>query len=144
MMDRWIAVALVLAGMLAACAETPAAPPVRPAPVAGAAAPAATAAVARFDGRYAGFADQTMSRSSICGPQRITRTLTVTGGQARYVVDEPRNIVATGAVGEDGSVRLVSDAGGNNSVSGRIENGVFTGEYRSTTCGRSLSLRKRD
>jgi len=130
---------LAVAAMLAACAqpggETPAAAAVAPAAAPG---PAGT----RFDGRYTGVADQTFSRSRDCGPLQINQALMVRDGNARYVIDRSRNIIALGPVQADGSVRMTSDAGGNNTVTGKIEGGTFTGEFRSTGCGRSISLKK--
>lgn len=143
----WLPAALASAVLLVGCAEQTTSPAgttssARP-PSTGAAAPAAAGpAGTRFDGRYTGPAIQTMSRNNQCGPQQIAQALMVEQGQARYVVDRPRNIIATGQVQADGSVHLTSDSGGNNTVTGRIEDGVFTGDYRSTACGRSLSLRR--
>jgi len=134
-----LAAALVSASLLVACAQNSANPPVGATP---ATASIAGPAGARFDGRYTGVADQTMNRNSTCGPQQIPQALMISNGNARYVVDRTRNIIATGPVQADGSITLTSDAGGNNTVTGKVENDVFTGNYRSTGCGRSLSLRK--
>ena len=129
-------------GASSPAATTAAAPaalaPAAPAPAAPAAAPGT--AGTRFDGRYVGPADLTFSRGSVCGPQRVERSLVVQNGQARYAVD--RNIVATGPVNPDGSLSLRAETSSTTSVTGRIEGGTFTGAFRSGQCGRSLSLRR--
>ncbi|MBK1658670.1 hypothetical protein CKO45_10545 [Paracraurococcus ruber] len=137
---RGLAIAALAA--LSACAEGGAGTGA-PAPTAAPAAPvAAGPAGTRLDGRYAGRGDLTASRSSVCGPQQINRSLVVANGEGRLVIDQARNDIAVGPVSADGIVTLHSPTGRGTTVAGRIENGVFTGEQRGTQCTRSLSLRK--
>lgn len=133
--------ALAALASLAACADTPGANPAQTARAVSAAAPPAAVGT-RFDGRYVGSGTLSTSTSTVCGAQTQTRSITVVNGNATYVVDQVRNIVVTGAVQADGAVSMAGTSDASSRVVGRILEGEFRGEYSSSTCRRTLLLRR--
>ena len=136
--------AIGLIALLSGCTGGGAAPPAstpaaRPASTAAA---QAAAAVTQFDGRYSGESNLSLSRGRDCGPQTGRRTVTVREGQASMLYDTLYNYSASGAVGPDGSVTMISETGRNVRITGRFENGRFQGELNSLQCVRALDLRR--
>jgi hypothetical protein len=143
MHGRTAAATLVLTLLLLGCADSGAgrsgaAPS---ATAASAAAPGGTSpAGARFDGRYRGESNLTLSRGRACGAQSGMRTVVVRNGQASMLYDTQRNTTAIGPVQADGGVTMISETDINTRVTGRFADNRFRGELNTIQCVRALDL----
>ena len=146
MRGRTAAATIGLTVLLLGCADSGGvrsggAPSTATAPAAAASAGATTAAASsRFDGRYRGDSNLTLSRGRACGPQSGMRTVVVRNGEARMLYDTMRNVSAVGMVQPDGSVTMLGESDINSRVTGRFENGRFRGELATVQCVRALDL----
>ncbi len=111
--------------------------------VAAQAAAAPSPAGTRYDGRYVGPNNLTVSRGSVCGPQSFTYVITVLNGNANILFDRPRNYGAAGPIQADGSFTLQPTNRGSDMIfTGRIANGRMTGDARGGPCTRTFDLRR--
>jgi hypothetical protein len=147
MRGRTAAATIGLTVLLLGCADSGggrsgSAPSTATAPAAAAASAGATTAAAgsRFDGRYRGDSNLTLSRGRACGPQSGMRTVVVRNGEARMLYDTMRNVSAVGMVQPDGSVTMLGESDINSRVTGRFEGGRFRGELATVQCVRALDL----
>jgi hypothetical protein len=101
---------------------------------------ATTAAGIRFDRRYRGESNLTLTRGRACGPQSGMRTVVVRNGRASMLYDTMRNASAVGMVQPDGSVTMLGETDINSRVTGRFEDGHFRGELATVQCVRALDL----
>ena len=132
---------LAAVAMLPLVAACDGATPTTPAQQAAAAAP--SPAGTRFDGRYVGPNNLTVSRGSACGAQSFNYVITVQNGNASVLFDRARNLGAAGPVQADGSFSMQPTNRASDMIfTGRIAGGRMTGEARGQQCSRTFELRR--
>lgn len=101
--------------------------------------------VTEFDGRYAGPITLNPDRTRECprGPAQ-DRQITVRQGRATLLLNPQTRQTQTGAVGEEGSVRMIDALDRTIATTGQFSDGIFLGEYRNGLCSYSMRMTKRN
>ncbi|WP_043340549.1 hypothetical protein [Belnapia moabensis] len=134
--------------LLAACANETALPEASSVTARNATAPARPAPpapkVTSFDGRWIGTITLQPDRTREC-PRAPSgdREMTVTQGQAVFVLNPQIRQSQSGFVSADGSIRMVDSLDRTIATTGLFADGVFQGEYRNGLCAYAVRMVKR-